>query len=150
MELILWRHAEAEDGAPDLARRLTPKGRKQAQRIAKWLNKRLEGQVVVLASPAARAQETAAALERPIETVDALAPGCTANRMLRAVDWPAAQRTVIVVGHQPTLGQLAGLLISGEELDLETKKGAIWWFSAPSGSQQRRAVLIAAITPAKA
>ena len=37
MELILWRHADAEDGAPDLERRLTPKGRKEAERVAAWL-----------------------------------------------------------------------------------------------------------------
>ncbi len=41
MDLILWRHAEAEDGANDLARELTPKGVKQAARVAEWLLQRL-------------------------------------------------------------------------------------------------------------
>jgi phosphohistidine phosphatase len=37
MELILWRHAEAEDGIPDMARELTSKGKKQAKHMAAWL-----------------------------------------------------------------------------------------------------------------
>ena len=37
MELILWRHADAELGQPDSERRLTDKGHKQAARMAKWL-----------------------------------------------------------------------------------------------------------------
>ena len=37
MNLILWRHAEAEDGADDLQRALTGKGRRQAARMAQWL-----------------------------------------------------------------------------------------------------------------
>jgi phosphohistidine phosphatase len=41
MDLILWRHAEAEEGGPDLERKLTPKGRKQAKRVAAWLLQRL-------------------------------------------------------------------------------------------------------------
>ena len=41
MDLILWRHAEAIDGMPDLARKLTPKGAKQAREMAAWLRPRL-------------------------------------------------------------------------------------------------------------
>ena len=62
MELILWRHADAEDGAPDLERRLTAKGRKDAERVAGWLLRHLPADFKVVASPAARAQETAQAL----------------------------------------------------------------------------------------
>ena len=51
MELILWRHAEAEDANAqgDFARALTKRGRKQAERIAGWLRPRLEGDWKVLA-----------------------------------------------------------------------------------------------------
>ncbi len=34
MDLLLWRHAEAEDGTPDLKRKLTPRGEKQARQMA--------------------------------------------------------------------------------------------------------------------
>ena len=48
MELILWRHADAEDGLPDLSRRLTPRGIKQAERMAAWLLQRLPGKFHVI------------------------------------------------------------------------------------------------------
>ncbi len=44
MDLILWRHAEAEDGdatLPDLKRRLTARGGKQAKKVAYWLHQNL-------------------------------------------------------------------------------------------------------------
>ena len=62
MDLILWRHAEAEDGVPDGARALTKKGLKQAAAIAAWLKPRLPDATRILVSPATRAQQTAAAL----------------------------------------------------------------------------------------
>ncbi|HWS74448.1 MAG TPA: histidine phosphatase family protein, partial [Quisquiliibacterium sp.] len=63
MNLILWRHAEAEDAEPDLERRLTARGRKQAKRMADWLNAQLPERFVVIASPAQRTRQTADALE---------------------------------------------------------------------------------------
>ena len=62
MELILWRHADAEDGSPDMARRLTKKGRKQAEHVAEWLEKRLPNDYVLISSPAVRAREMAEVL----------------------------------------------------------------------------------------
>ena len=59
MELILWRHAEAEDGYPDLERALTEKGHEQAKKMADWLKSRLPKDTQVLVSPAKRAQQTA-------------------------------------------------------------------------------------------
>jgi phosphohistidine phosphatase len=62
MELILWRHAEAEIGEPDLGRKLTPRGEKQARRVAEWLHAQLPDSARILVSPATRAQQTAKAL----------------------------------------------------------------------------------------
>ena len=45
MNLILWRHAEAEDGVPDLERGLTDKGRRQADAAARWLRPYLNSRV---------------------------------------------------------------------------------------------------------
>ena len=64
MDLILWRHAEAEAGEPDLGRQLTSKGRKHAVRIAGWLEHYLPSTCRILVSPADRAQQTASALKR--------------------------------------------------------------------------------------
>ena len=128
MELILWRHAEAEEGAPDGARKLTLKGEKQARKIAKWLSAHIEGPVKLMASPAVRAQQTAQALGLEIDTRKEIAVGASAAKILRVTGWPKAEGTVIVVGHQPALGQLAALLLTGEESQWAIKKGALWWF----------------------
>ena len=84
MELILWRHADAEDGVPDEERRLTSKGEKQAQRIAAWLKERLPKDAVVLASTARRARETAQALTRKYETSFDIGTSATPQSVLKA------------------------------------------------------------------
>src|SRR5262245_4635783 len=123
MDLVLWRHAEAEDGFADLKRALTPKGHKQAGKMAAGLHKHLPQPVRVVVSPAVRAQQTASAFAKSFETVDALAPGAFSSAILEAAGWPDARDAVLVVGHQPTLGQVAASLLSGEPMDWEIKKG---------------------------
>ena len=117
MQIILWRHAEAEDLAPsDLARNLTIKGRKQADAMAAWLRKQMHddfSQWRIIVSPATRAQQTAFALQLKFETLDSLAPDATAAAVLNAARWPDSEFNVIVVGHQPTLGMVAARLMNG-------------------------------------
>lgn len=129
MDLILWRHAEAEEreGIDDLQRALTSKGERQAQRMADWLNHRLAHSTRVLVSPALRCQQTAKALGRSFKTADALAPGADAPALLKAARWPDASEPVLLVGHQPTLGQVAAQLLTGQALPWAVKKGAVWW-----------------------
>ena len=82
MDLILWRHAEAEDeadGQHDLERALTPRGEKQAARMAGWLDRHLPEGARILCSPARRCEQTALALGRKFKIRDALAPGGTAD-----------------------------------------------------------------------
>lgn len=127
MDLILWRHAEAEPGLPDAERALTIKGRKQAKRAAAWLKERLKGRYLMLVSPTARTRQTAAALTDHFESSEAMAPDSTPRRMLKAAGWPEADGTVILVGHRPGLNRLAALLMTGREREWEFKKGGIWW-----------------------
>ena len=54
MDLILWRHAEAEEGSNDLARELTRKGQQQAGLMAAWLRLRLPRDFQLLASERAK------------------------------------------------------------------------------------------------
>jgi phosphohistidine phosphatase len=129
MDLILWRHCEAEPGEPDLGRRLTSKGLKQAERMAGWLDSHLPDTCRVLASPADRAQQTALALKRKFKTVPELAPGATVTAALAAANWPDSREPVMIVGHQPTLGAIAYFLLSGEEAYWSVRKGAVWWVS---------------------
>jgi phosphohistidine phosphatase len=128
MELILWRHADAEMGQPDGERRLTDKGLKQAARMAKWLAARLPENYVVMASPAVRAQQTARALSADLKTMPDLDTSASAKDLIRACGWPRGG-TVVAVGHQPTMGEVASLLLTGASSSWAVKKGAIVWLS---------------------
>lgn len=147
MELILWRHAEADDGVPDRDRALTDRGRQQASRMADWLTPRLSQDTRILASPATRTVQTAQALGRGYQRIPALAPGASADDVLAAAGWPDAAYSVLVVGHQPTLGQVAMRLLTGQAGDLSVKKGSIWWFQGRKRAGQVQVVLRAVATP---
>jgi phosphohistidine phosphatase len=150
MDLILWRHAEAlemREIVDDLDRALTPKGERQAQRIATWLNRQLPASARVLASPARRAQQTAAALDRKVKTVPALAPDGSVEGLLHAVRWPDAREPVLVVGHQPTLGLAAAYLLAGQAQTWAVRKGALWWLRAREREGVLQVVLHAVVSP---
>ena len=151
MQIILWRHAEAEDLAPsDHARRLTAKGQKQADAMARWLKQHIDSDLAqwrVIASPAERAQQTAAALELRFVTEPSIAPDAPSSAMIAAAGWPDAAQNVIVVGHQPTLGMVAAQLLNGVEGYVSVKKGAIWWFEARQREGKMQTVLRAMATP---
>jgi phosphohistidine phosphatase len=147
MDLILWRHAEAEDGAPDLERRLTARGQKHAARVAEWLLQRLPAKFLVLASPALRAQATAHALGVPVRTVATLAPGADVRAVLEAAGWPDRKSAVVVVGHQPDLGRTAAFLVSGAQGSWSVKKGGLWWLSDRAREEGAQVVVRAVVTP---
>lgn len=137
MELVLWRHADAEDGAVDLARRLTPKGEKQAAAMAQWLRAHLSGRYTLLASPATRAQQTASALGTPI-TEKSLAPGASVAAIVKAAE--KYRGIVIVVGHQPDLGRAAAQLVAGAQAEWSVEKGAVWWLAGEAPARIKAVV----------
>jgi phosphohistidine phosphatase len=151
MDLILWRHAEAEDGGPklpDAKRRLTARGEKQAHDLARWLRSRLPKKTRVLVSPATRTQQTAHALALPFEVEPKIDVGADTADLIAAAGWPADQSgAILLIGHQPTLGRLAALLLSGEEADWAIKKGAIWWFTKRTREGRDQTVLRAVMNP---
>ncbi|MGH8130231.1 MAG: SixA phosphatase family protein [Steroidobacteraceae bacterium] len=147
MELILWRHAEAADGDPDMARPLTARGREQAEAMARWLGPRLPQDLRILASPARRAQETALALARSFETSEEISTAADAATLVRVARWPDAARPVMLVGHQPTLGETAALLIGNREASWRIGKGAVWWLRSRQRKTRTDAVLLLAIEP---
>ena len=159
MDLILWRHAEAEeiaDGVDDPTRGLTSKGERHARRVAEWLNQVLPHSTKVLSSPALRAKQTAEALERKFKISDALAPEGTVGGLLAAVRWPDAREPVLVVGHQPTLGLAAAYLMTGPRLagtgadtllPWSIRKGGVWWLRHRPREDRGEVVLVAVRTP---
>ena len=147
MELILWRHAEAAAGEPDSARPLTDRGRAHAQVIARWLSPRLPADLRIVASPARRAQETAIALGRHFETIEELGPGADVATLTRIVSWPGAGRMVLVVGHQPTLGEAAARLIARQDVSWRIGAGAVWWLRSRQRKGRVDAELLLALEP---
>ncbi|HUQ28058.1 MAG TPA: histidine phosphatase family protein [Usitatibacter sp.] len=149
MQLILWRHAEAEDVNPkgDLARALTKHGRNQAARMAEWLNPRLVGDWRILVSPARRALETVEPLGRDYAVMNEIAPEASARSLLHAANWPHSAQDVVIVGHQPTLGEVASIIFVGEEGEAAVRKGSIWWFEARGREGRMNTLLKAVLSP---
>jgi phosphohistidine phosphatase len=145
--LILWRHAEAEDGPDDLARRLTPRGHKQAAKMARWLTARLPERFRLISSEALRAQETAASLGHRYEIDVRLNPGADPLDYLSVVQWPEIGGTTVVVAHQPAIGRLAARLLAGIEADWGVRKGAIWWLQYRQRDGKPQTLLRTMMTP---
>lgn len=145
MDIILWRHAEAAPGFPDLDRELTEKGARDAGRMARWLRPRLPSASTVLASPARRAQQTAAALTGDYATEPGIGTDASAGVVLDTLLTLLPAVAVIIVGHQPTLGQVAAQLVSGQPGRWSMKPGAIWWLTyheqAGAGKAELRAMM---------
>ena len=146
MDLILWRHCDAASSAPDMLRPLTARGHAEARQVAQWLSLRLPSDCRILVSPALRAQQTAQALKRAFETSSALAPGSAVSDVLQAASWPVASVATLIVGHEPTLGAVAGYLLDGVGSQRALSKGAVAWMSSIDG-EPTRAILKTAVTP---
>ena len=130
MDLLLWRHAEAHEAQPggdDLARVLTPRGEKQAARMAAWLDRQLPEGARILASPARRTEQTAMALGRKYKLREELGPDATVEQLLQTVQWPEGRGVIVVIGHQPVLGQTIARLLAIHGSECSVKKGAVWW-----------------------
>lgn|SRR5512147_2336033 len=148
MQLVLWRHAQAEDGKLDLERELTAKGRRQAAKVAAWMRRRLPERFAVLASPAARARQTAEALGAEVTIADRLAPGGSVADVLEAAGWPDRGAAVtVVVGHQPTLGRVAARLAGELAADWSIRKGGLWWFEHRVRGGKAEVVVRAVMAP---
>ncbi len=141
MELILWRHAEAEDGAPDLERQLTEKGQRQAAKMAAFLRNRLPKNTRIIVSPALRTHQTASALTRHFEAEPRIGPGASSKAVLDAAGWPNGDGCILLVGHQPYLGEIAALLLTGREGAFSIRKGAVWWLEQRDGKIGARLVM---------
>jgi phosphohistidine phosphatase len=135
MDLILWRHAEAQEisaGLADMDRELTPRGHKQASRVAAWLDRQLPDGTRVICSPARRTE---------------LAPGGSPAELLQLAQWPDAKGAVLVIGHQPTLGQAVAQLLGLSEPETALRKGAVWWLRTRERDGQRQTVIVAVQAP---
>lgn len=109
--------------------------------------------------PALRCQQTALALRRRFKTHEGLGPHSGAAELLRLAGWPVKRVPLLVVGHQPTLGQVAAALMTGAQPGLDAgaqpaldagaspswsvKKGAVWWLRGREREGSDEVVLLA-------
>lgn len=150
MDLLLWRHADArepEPGEPDEDRALTPKGERQAARMAQWLNRHLPGHTRVLVSPTLRTRQTAAHLDHKLRLCPDLAPGASVDALLSKARWPDSREAVVIVGHQDTLGLTAAWLMARSVEPWTIRKGAVWWLRLREREGRSVVSLHAVISP---
>jgi phosphohistidine phosphatase len=130
MNVLLWRHAEAEDGPQDLARALTAQGRQQAAAVGAWIRRHHPHAERIISSPAKRARQTADALSLPYAIDDRLAPGGSVEDILEVIgELTNHNETTILIGHQPWVGQLAAHFLTGDAAYFSVRKAAVWWLN---------------------
>lgn len=119
MHVFLIRHAHAVDeapGLPDEARHLTPEGRTAARALGDRLKWYDCTPTAVWTSPATRAVQTAELFvaglgwDGPVEALPVLAPVGDVRATVALIRRCAADATVVVVGHEPAISALGGLL----------------------------------------
>lgn len=125
MHLYILRHANADtEAAMDDARELSEKGREQAKTVAKFCAHHGIRPDVIFASPLIRAQQTAKPVAKElgmeITTARWLACGATPGGILAQLAALPRTAAVMLVGHQPDLGELIGHLLgaSGESVNV--------------------------------
>lgn len=150
MDLILWRHAEAEEageGQDDLQRVLTSRGEKQATRVGAWLDRQLPDSARILTSPAVRCEQTVLALGRKYRIKPELAPDATADQLLAAAQWPDARHPIVLVGHQPVLGEVIARLLGFKYENCAVRKGSAWWLRTRERDGNVQTVLVSVQSP---
>jgi phosphohistidine phosphatase len=151
MEIWLLRHASAEDrsgSGRDADRTLTEDGHKRAREVARGLAALEPGIELVLTSPFARARQTAEPAARALKLADkmretaALQPDRDPEEILAEVRAEGAA-AVLLVGHEPHLGELLGRLVLGRPgLAMPMKKAAVARLDWPgTGPATLRALL---------
>ena len=125
MWIYLLRHGpagrrDAERWPDDAQRPLTARGARRTERAAHGLANLENRAVCLLTSPLERALQTARLLEQalslvgPLQVVEELAPGVTPARVIARLQRLASSATVVLVGHEPDLGRLGGVLVFGD------------------------------------
>jgi len=146
MDIVIWRHAEAvdlQDGCDDIDRVLTARGYKQAIRMAEWLDRQLPESTRIFSSPAKRCVDTVCRLDRKYKIHKDLSPESNADNILASMQWPTAKGTVLLVGHQPMIGQIIAQSLGLKDNACAVRKGSVWWLRSRERDGQRQTVLVA-------
>ncbi|MFZ5883174.1 MAG: phosphohistidine phosphatase SixA [Chloroflexota bacterium] len=157
MKLYLVRHAIAEDSAEyedDSLRPLTEKGRDKMKKIAAALRELGVAPDLIVSSPYLRASQTAAILAKELKYKEeltyseALTPMSEPDVMIGEINEKYTVDELMLVGHEPSLSALAGVLLTGSaEIAINLKKGGVCCLSADNLRHDRKAALEWLITP---
>jgi phosphohistidine phosphatase len=150
MDIIFWRHAQAQDGSDtldDLDRPLTARGIKHAKRVGDWLEKKLPDSTKIWCSPALRCRETAQGLGRKFKTSEAIVPSATAAQLLELIGQQTGVSAVLIIGHQPALGQAAAMMLGLSAPEFPLKKGALCWLRLSQEADNTSVELMTLIGP---
>lgn len=157
MKLYLVRHAIAEDSADyedDSLRPLTEKGRDKMKKIAAALGELGVAPDLIVSSPYLRARQTADILAKELKYgeepaySDSLVPMGEPDDMIGEINEKYAVDELMLVGHEPNLSALAGVLLAGNaDIAIDLKKGGVCCLSVDDLRYDRKAVLEWLITP---
>ncbi len=140
MNIFILRHGIAvEPGAPgfenDSERPLVPKGERRLRAAAAAMKKMELSFDLILSSPFLRAKQTAEIVagelklkKKRLEFFDGLVPGGSSKALIQALnELKPAPENVLLVGHEPYLSRLIGLLLTGgtDAAAIEMKKGGL-------------------------
>lgn len=160
MNLYVIRHAIAVDEATsdyesDSERPLTDKGRKKMRQIAKSLRHLGVSFDLILSSPYVRASETAEIvadvfkMKNKIVFSDNLIPMGNPELVIGEINEKHQVNSLAIVGHEPHLSTLVGLLTAeSSKIEITLKKGGVCYLSADDlHHQDHRATLEWLLTP---
>ncbi len=159
MNIYIIRHAIAVDEGTsgyeeDSQRPLTDKGRKKMRQIAKGLRALGVQFDLILSSPYVRAKETAEILadvfkmKKKIAFSEGLVPMADPELLIPEVGEKYSVDSIALVGHEPHLSALIGLLTTeNTKLDITLKKGGVCYLSADDLHHEHRATLEWLLTP---
>jgi phosphohistidine phosphatase len=138
MNLFILRHAEAvPEASSDAERPLTERGTKQAKAVGRFCRDHEILPELVLSSPLVRAHETArvvaVALElvERLKIVDFLKPAMGVETVISSLEKYADRTSIMLVGHEPDLSELASVLLGSGTESLHIRKGTLLRLSLP-------------------
>ncbi len=150
MDLIFWRHAEtteALDGQADAERPLTARGERQALRMANWLERQLPESTKILCCPSVRAEQTVIPLGRKYKLREELSPNASIDDVLTLAQWPLNKNSILLVTHQPLIGEIISQLMQIQLQELVVRKGSVWWLRSRFKDEKPQTMLVTVQTP---
>lgn len=150
MQIYLLRHGAAEEGGSsgnDGDRALTDDGRRKLRQVLENASAAGVNPTLILSSPLKRAIQTAEiardvlGYKNNILRTKALAPGSSVGDVWDEIRVHPDEASLMLVGHNPQLGELAAYLLGSPDMDIDFKKGAILRVDVESFTAKPKGIL---------